>query len=154
MVATTLNRKASSPSTTLLHCKPLSISRLPRAIVIPSPCHKLLGRRSTDRQPGEQPCHSALLAEISPPFTGLRNRRHHFAASPPAELCVSKGKMLWKQQGSWQERDFLPSVPEYLLNIFVLCWRRKQIASVFSVLAASTCTRILLQDVYKTEDHS
>lgn len=60
MIATTL-RNTSSPNVALLHCKPpLSISRLPKTNVIPSPCHKLLGRKSTDRQPDEQTCRLAL----------------------------------------------------------------------------------------------
>lgn len=64
MFATTLNRNTSSPNMALLPCKPpLCVSRHPRANVIPSPCHKLLGRKRTDRLPDEQSCCFALVAE-------------------------------------------------------------------------------------------
>lgn len=65
MIATIRNRNTSSPNVALLHCKPpLSISRLPSVNMIPSPCHKLLGRKSTDRQLDEQSRRFALVAEI------------------------------------------------------------------------------------------
>lgn len=65
VIATTPNRNASPPNVALLHSKPpLSVSRLPGANAIPSPRHKLLGRKSTAGQPDEQSRRFALVAEI------------------------------------------------------------------------------------------
>lgn len=69
----------------------------------------------------------------------------------PQPGCSYSGERCFGSSWASGRTKTISSVSEYLLNTCIFCWR---IQPVFSVLAASTCTRNLLQDVDKMEDPS